>query len=482
MRIMLINAPSKFAATTTAEWSTKAEDIGAFPPIGLSYIAGYLIRNSNHEVKIIDSLAERLSYEQIESRIKNYQPDLVGMTVFTPIFFDILQICRIVKNNFPSCYVCLGGVQHVRMFLRETLSHPEIDFVVHGEGEVIFTNLLNALENGISLSTVNGISYRKDGNVITQGDEGYINNINELPSPAFSLLPVSRYNSAIGTGKTVGTIASSRGCPYQCTYCDRPYKTYRSYSNERIISEMDYFYKRGIKEFIFFDDMFNIMPKRVTEISYKILEKFPGITWSFRGRVDQINNDMLKIAKRAGCRQIMFGIEAARDQDLKAIKKRVTTKQLLDSIFLCKKNGIETSTNWIIGLPTHKSQRDILDLLDFAIKSGSDYAQFNILIPYMGTELFDEGIKNNILPINFWREYVLDPVPNAYIPIWNEHLTREELSVLLKICYRKFYLRPSRVINNLLTLKGFSQFKIKFKGMLTVMGFGGFKRKKNAKI
>jgi radical SAM superfamily enzyme YgiQ (UPF0313 family) len=232
-----------------------------------------------------------------------------------------------------------------------------------------------------------------------------------------------------------------------------------------------------VKEFVFFDDMFNINPQRVISISEAIRKEFGGIVWSFRGRVDQVTEAMVRIAKEAGCRQIMFGVEAARDEDLKAIKKRINTKQVVDAIGICKKFGLETSTNWIIGLPTHKNRQDILDLLEFAIKSGTDYAQFNILIPYAETEIFNDGVKRKILPQNFWNEYVSRPTPNAYIPVWEEHLSRQELSELLKLCYQRFYLRPSNIMKNILKVKSFSHFQAKLKGMLTVLGFGGFKRK-----
>lgn len=477
MKVLLINAPSKYAAVTTADWDTTAEDIGAFPPIGISYLAGYLVKNSSHEVKILDTLAERLDYNQIEGRIKEFQPEIVGLTAFTPTFYDVLQIVKIVKKNIPDCYVCLGG-SHVTAYPNETMTHQELDFLVHGEGEIIFVNLLDALEKRRDISAIEGISFRKNGSVIHNINKGYIKDINSLPSPAFDLLPLEKYKSAIGTGNTVGTIASSRGCPYECTYCNRPYRTYRSYTNERILSEMDYFYKRGIREFVFFDDMFNLTPKRVIEISDAITAQFPNIIWSFRGRVDQVTEEMVRRAKKSGCRQILFGVEAGKDEDLKAIKKRINTKQVVDSIAICKKMGLETSTNWIIGLPTHKNRKDILDLLDFAIKTGTDYAQFNILIPYAGTEIFAEGVKQNVLPADFWNEYVLNPTPNAYIPIWEEYLSREELSELLKICYRKFYLRPSKILEHVSKVRSISQFKSKFRGMLTVMGFGGFKREK----
>ena len=478
MKVLLINAPSKYAAVTTSDWDTTAEDIGAFPPIGLSYLAGYLVKNSSHEVHIMDTLAEQLDYDGIEKRVKDYQPEMVAITAFTPTFYDVLHVSRIVKKNIPDCYVCIGGA-HVTSYPVETMSHKEIDFLIHGEGEIIFSKLLDVLEKDKNVSVLDGISFRADGRVIHKTENrGYIDDVNSLPSPAFDLLPLDRYKSAIGTGNTVGVIASSRGCPYECTYCNRPYRTYRSYSNDRIISEMGFFYNRGIKEFVFFDDMFNLTPKRVIEISDAIIAEYPDVTWSFRGRVDQVTEEMVRKAKEAGCRQILFGIEAARDEDLKAIKKKITTKQVIDGIAICKKLGLETSTNWIIGLPTHKSRNDVLDLLDFAVKSGSDYAQFNILIPYAGTEIFDEGVKKKVLSANFWNEYVLNPTPNAYIPIWEEYLSRKELSALLKICYRGFYLRPGKVIKNIMRLRNFSHFKMKFKGLLTILGFGGFSREK----
>lgn len=477
MKVMLINSLPKDGAYATADWDTAQEDIGAFPPIGLSYLAGYLAQRTHHRVVILDAVAERIDYPQIEKKILEFNPDLVGATIFTPTFYGNLVLAKLVKRILPKCYVCMGGVQHVRMFLEETLKHPEIDFLVRGEGEIIFANLLNALEHGEPLDKVEGVSFKKDGNIISPGKEGYIQNINELPPPAFEIMPLHLYKNRIGTGKQVGTVATSRGCPYQCTFCDHPYRTFRSYSVSRIMDEMDFFYQRGVREFVFFDDMFNVTPKRALDISEGILEKFPDIVWSFRGRADQITEETAKKIKQAGCTQVMFGLEAATDEDLKAIKKNITLQQFLQGVRLCKKVGIKTSANFIIGFPTHKSRQDILNLLDFAIKCGIDYSQYNILLPYAGTEIYQEGIRRKIIPPNFWSYYISDPQPNAYIPIWEECLSREELSELLKLCYQKFYLQPSKVIKHLFEIKSFAQFKMKFQGMLTVMGFGGFRRK-----
>src|SRR4030065_634376 len=173
MRVMLINSLPKDGAYATSDWDTAQEDIGAFPPIGLSYLAGYLVERTHHEVVILDAVAERMDYPQIHERILKFKPDIVGATIFTPTFYGNLVLAKLVKRILPNCYVCMGGVQHVRMFSGETLKHPEIDFLVRGEEEIIFDNLLDALEKGKPLIEVEGISFKKEGKIISPGKEGY---------------------------------------------------------------------------------------------------------------------------------------------------------------------------------------------------------------------------------------------------------------------------------------------------------------------
>ncbi|MFH1800882.1 MAG: radical SAM protein [Candidatus Omnitrophota bacterium] len=482
MKVMLISSLPKEGAYATADWNPTPDSAGEFPPIGLSYIAGYLIDRTHHEVVVLDAVSEHLDYPQIEARLLAFRPDIVGTTIFTPTFYGNLVLAKSVKRVLPKCYVCMGGVQHVRMFLEETLNHPEIDLLVRGEGETIFANLLDALENDRPLDTVDGISFKRNGKTISPGREGYVDDINSLPSPAFNLLPFKLYKNRVGTGKQIGVVLTSRGCPYVCTFCDHPYRTFRKYSLDRIMNEMNFFYERGVREFVFFDDMFNVTSDRAIEISEGIIRRFPGIVWSFRGRADQITQEMIEKVKKAGCTQAMFGLEAAKDEDLKAIKKNITIEKFLNGIRLCKKNGLSTSANYIIGLPTHKSRKDVLDMLDFAIKSGTDYAQFNILLPYAGTEIYAEAVRQNIIPGDFWKNYILNPQPNAYIPVLEQHLSRKELSELLLLSFRKFYLRPSKILEKVLSVRSFSQFMMSLRGMFVVMGFGGFRRKKTGSL
>ena len=201
--------------------------------------------------------------------------------------------------------------------------------------------------------------------------------------------------------------------------------------------------------------------------------------WSFRGRVDNIDDEMLSMAKKAGCRQILFGVEDATDEGLAAIKKEITISQVKRAIALTRKAGIVSNTNWIIGFPHHKTKKDVYDLIKMAIKVDSDYAKFNICIAYHGTEIFAEGVKLNVFNPDIWRDYVKNPIPNFVVPIWDQYLSRQDLSKLLSLCYYRFYFRPKQIMRRIMAMKSFLEFKLLVKGALTILGFKGYHRKEH---
>lgn len=477
MKILLVNPPVVHAAVTTLDWMPTSEDIGAFPPIGLMYLAAILRKHTDYEIKIIDMDLEKMSVQELGEWVARFSPDIAGITTFTPIFYDVMQVTKEIKRVKKDCYVCLGGA-HTSTYPMETMEKSEVDFLMLGESEFNFLSLVQTIDCGKDLRKVPGLVMRdQDGKILQTSESGYIEDINALPFPAFDLLPFQRYHSAIGTGDVVGTICSSRGCPYECTFCCKPYRTYRMRTPDNIIAEMKQYYDRGVREFFFFDDMFNITPKRVIDVSWAIMTAELKITWSFRGRVDQVTEDMLKVAKKSGCRQILFGVETATDEGLRLIKKKISTQQILRTVKLCKKVGMETNTNWIIGFPHDKTVADIENLIRFAIKVNSDYAQFNILIPYAGTEIFREGVAKGILPEHFWRDYTINPVPRALVPIWEEHLSRQELSQLLRRCYQRFYFRWGQIVKHFIKIKNLHHLQRKIKGVFILLGQGGYKKR-----
>ena len=479
MRVLLMNVPDAHVGKTTDDWDLEASDIGAFPPMGILYLAGAIRAAGRHEVRVLDCILDKLSPDDIAAEVKAYAPDVVGLTVYTPTLFDALVVSRSVCQALPDVKLVWGG-PHTTLFPDESMAQPVVEYLVTGEAEETFPAFLDALESGKGFGHIPGIWHRVGTEVVHTGPPAYVQDIDALPFPAFDMLDFKRYYSAIGTGLPVGTICSSRGCPFHCTFCCKPYSTYRSRSVGNILAEMERYYAEGIREFFFFDDLFNASPKRVKDIAQNILEKnWTDVVWSFRGRVDAIDEEMLALAKKAGCRQILFGVEDASDAGLKAIKKKITVDQVRRAMRLCRKFGILTSTNWIIGFPHHKTRQDILDLIDTAVSIDSDFAQFNICIVYHGTEIFALGVEKNLFDKDIWRKHALDPIPNFIEPIWEEHLSRRELSELMKLCYRRFYFRPISILRKVLRVRRLSELMLFARGALTLLGIKGYKRKEH---
>ncbi len=470
MKVFLTNVPDTHVGQATSGWDLSPEDIGFFPPVGLMYLAAALRQHGGHEIMLVDRAPQQLSGDDIVNLARDFQPGLVGLTTYTPTFYDALELTKKLRAALPKAVIVWGG-PHTTAFPQESMTHPEVDYLVQGEAEEIFPRMVDALERGEPLDDMEGLVFRRDGRLVFTGKPGYIQDIDALPFPALDLLDWRRYFNAIGTGQVVATICSSRGCPFHCTYCNRPYSTYRARSIENIIAEMQVYHEMGIREFFFFDDLFNITPKRVKELSQAVLDKGWRIDWTFRGRVDAVDEDMMALAKRSGCRQILFGVEDGTDEGLKLIKKKITIAQVKRAMRLARRNGIITSTNWLIGLPHHRTSQDVLNLLRTAIEVDSDYAQFNILRAYHGTEIFEDGVAKGLFGADVWRNYVLDPTPSFEEPIWEEHLSRDELSKLLQTCYRRFYYRPLPILRKVASLRRWRQFVIYFKGALKLLGF-----------
>jgi radical SAM superfamily enzyme YgiQ (UPF0313 family) len=469
MRVLLINPPNYHAAKSSSGWDVGIDNIGVYPPMGLLHMASYMRAHTDCEVRILDAIVDKLSYEQIRDYAREFKPDLVGVTSFTLTFYDVMQTIKAVKKACPKTHICVGG-PHTVFWSEEIASKPEVDSVLRGECDITFTKLARALDRGEDITKVGGIVVEKEGRIIKNDEVGIVKNLDELPPPAFELVPYKKYYSLNSKEKSIAVIISSRGCPFRCSYCEVFNKIYRKRSVDNIMEEIKTYYGKGIREFLFFDDLFNITPQRVIEVSERIIEEGLKIRWTFRGRVDQVTEEMVAAAKKAGCTLISFGIEDYTDEGLRRINKNITTEQVLRAINIVKKHGIETSTNWIIGLPWHKSERDVMELLKFAKKVDSTYAEFTILVPCYGTQIYKEGVKKGVLKEGVWREYAKNPKPDFFIPLWEEHLNREKLSYLYHKCYLGYYYRPSYILRSLLKTKSPRELCRKALAALKVLG------------
>ena len=278
------------------------------------------------------------------------------------------------------------------------------------------------------------------------------------------------YNSVVGVTGQLATLITSRGCPYKCTFCDVPYKKYRQHDIEMVMDEIEVCLELGYKEFHFYDDLFNITEKKLLDFCAAIQNRNLKIIWNFRGRVNAVTYDSLKAAKEAGLRMASFGVETGSDIGMKTLKKGTKIDQVQKTFDWCHDLGIKTIANFMIGLPHEKSEKDVMDNIQFLINLNPDYAQVNILNLYPHTKVFDDAIALGIAEAGRWEAFSLDPKPGFKVDHWTESLSEKDLVRLHRASYHKFYFRPKYILKSLLKTSSMHEFSSKIKGARKLLG------------
>jgi len=414
MKILLLNPP---AENTLIEYPDKegetyieTEDFGFFPPLGLLYILAYLEKNTTgHELFFKDCVAEKISHIDLKDVYRETQPDIIGITSFTISLVDVCLAAETARDILPKAHICMGG-HHPIAFPFQAAQLKEFNSIVVGEGEAAFTRLVNYLEGKKDITEIPGVytsasitkwrdkSHRDKrflNNVMVP--PAYFEDINTLPIPARSYIAHINYHSIVGATDKLATIITSRGCPYKCTFCDVPYKKYRERNISSIVDEVEACLNMGYREIHFYDDLFNITPQKVIDFCLEIKKRGLKFHWDFRGRVNTVTHESLKIAKDNGCRLISFGVETGSDEGLKALKKGTTVNKIRETFRWCRELKIKTIADFMIGLPFEKTKEDVQKNIDFLIDLDPDYPQIAILCLYPNTELYRKAVDKGLI-------------------------------------------------------------------------------------
>jgi radical SAM superfamily enzyme YgiQ (UPF0313 family) len=262
---------------------------------------------------------------------------------------------------------------------------------------------------------------------------------------------------------------TSRGCPYRCLFCDRPHlgKKFRARSAINVVDEIEECVKKGIGEFIFYDDTFTIDRQRVFDICDEILRRKLDIMWDIRTRVDNVDKVLLERLKAAGCARIHYGVESGNPEILKVLRKGITIEQVERAFKLTKEAGIATLAYFMIGSPG-ETRSQILETIKFARKLAPDFVHFSIATPYPATPLYQIGLEGGQLKNDYWREFARNPTSDFVPELWEEKMSGQELLGLLKYTYKSFYIRPGYIIKETLSVKSWAEFKRKAKAGLSV--------------
>jgi len=425
------------------------------PPLGLGYLAAYLEKN-NHEVAIFDATLKNASLEQTLLAIKIFLPNLVGITVLSRGHNKAREIINEIKKIFPKLPVVIGGTQ-VTAAPAEVMADFKADFAVIGEGEITLAELVSALGGKNKFSDIDGLAYREKKKIRINHKRKLIENLDKIPFPAWHLMPPGQYRIAPILepihASPVAPILTSRGCPYNCSFCASNVtwqRKLRFRSPENVIGEIKLLKEKyGVKEIHFADDNFTMDTKRAEEICDRLIEENIKLPWQCPNgvRIDRLPLSLLRKMKKAGCYAVGLGIESGNQKILDKNSKNLNLKVVPQVLEDLRKVGIESYGFFILGLPGDTKQT-INETINFALTNPFDRVWFNLFTPYPGSPAFNNWLGNRRVGDIDWDKH---DCSTAVAKL--RGVSGKELEKLQKVALRKFYLRPRSLFKLLVRLR-----------------------------
>lgn len=465
----------------------------AVPPIGPAYITGSMVA-AGHNVSAVDAVGESL--EQY-TRLSGYEHVLAhGLTgpeivARIPADVDVIAISGMfsvewpitkpiidtIREAFPDALVVMGG-EHVTAAPEFSMDSSPIDVGVLGEGEETMLDLLDVYARGGDFGEVNGIVYRKDGELRHTAPRARIRDIDEIAPPSWDLWPVENYidrelTHGVNLGRSMPILAS-RGCPYQCTFCSSPQMwttLWRARDPKLLIAEMkEYMARYDVTNFDFYDLTAIVKKAWILEFCSLLEKEELNITWQLPSgtRSEAIDGEVAELLFRSGCRSMNYAPESGSQEELIRIKKKVKIDRMLTSMKQVHDKGVQIKVNFIFGLPG-QTWRDVRKTFKFFTQLAwigvEDIACFPYS-PYPGTELFDQLVESGKIVVD--EDYfisLLGYTDVANSTSYSDFISSRQLSVLnitgMAFFYSLSYLfRPWRAlkfIGGVLTSKNSSK-------------------------
>lgn len=443
--ILLINAPYEH---TVGRFQRLAHFTD--PPLGIAYLASYL-REQLPEVKtdILDAAAHNMTISQIVKHIEQKRPRIVGLTCVTITANLVKKIARAVKEILPETLLVAGGIHPTAL---PNDFFPDIDVCVLSEGELTMLELARAFLGGRHLSKdfsdIRGIVFCPEGEPVRTEERPLIADLDIMPFPARDLLPQDKYLCQYPhrtPTRRYSTMMLSRGCPYDCTFCCSKQiwrRKVRFRSPDNILQELHMLRERHRVSMIHFaDDNFCLSRERSLGLFKRMLDEKLDIRWICHSRVDALDEEILRLMKQAGCVEIHIGVESGDPDILKSLNKNISITQIKETFALVKKVGINPKGAFMLG--NHgETKETILKTIDLALELDPITASIAIMVPYPGTQIFEEYKAGNLLTTYDWDRY------NYYMePVFRtKGLLPDEVKRLRMKADARFYFRPRKIL------------------------------------
>lgn len=435
------------------------------PPLNLMYLAQAII-DIGHDATIIDSYLENYSLQDIISKCKRYLPDMFLIPLYSTDLEETYKIMKTLKETFPSVLLIAGGPHPSHMPLRTMQEFPMIDIVIKGEGERIIQKIVDTIDKKKSLKEIPSITYRTKKGIYDNPYKSSIKDLDGISIPDRSLIKANKYYSRMSRRNPIDVIITSRGCPYQCTFCAKisdDFKGYRVRSVDNVMDEIKHVYDKGAKALEIYDECFTVKKDRCHTILNRIREEKIDMEFRIRTRVNTIDRPLLQNLKKTGCSIISYGVESGNQQVLDINKKRTRIPTIRRAFKLTHKAGIASMGFFLVGLEGDTPQT-IQQTVNFAKQLNPHYATFGHVIPYPGTEMYHRAKANDTLVGDWHRNR---PMPYVKLP-WLH--SKQQALDMVSDAYRQFYYRPTYALHymfRLLKRRNFNQLRYSIQNIRT---------------
>ena len=391
------------------------------------------------------------SINYLRKRFQKFDPEMVGFSTVTMEAKQMEQIARMVKKEKPNCITVLGG-PHASFFYKQALETGVIDYVVIGEGEETFPELLETLERDEPVDKVKGIAFIRDGEVILTEPRPFIKDLDSIPFPAWDLVEFKKYArepsmNGYSHSRPWSMLITTRGCPFKCAYCHNIFgKKVRKRSVENVIEEIELLVNRyGIKELHIIDDIFNMDLPRAKQICDEIVNRRIKVKIAFPNglRADMMDRELIQKLKKAGCYSMTYAIETASPRIQKLIHKNLNLEKAKQVIEWTYQEGIIPQAFIMLGFPTETTE-EIEATIRYALNSKLIRCWFFTVVIYPGAELYKIA-QESYPEVEFsnydWFDFWYWSKNSFYT-----QFTGINLSKIQRRAYRRFYLRPRAIL------------------------------------
>ncbi len=454
MRVLVLNPMTSQAKNIVRDvvygcWCSGKRIGGAtVPPFTLVLLAT-LLRRNGIEADFVDAQAEQLPAEVMAERIPRY--GVLAISTSTMSFQEDAAYLARMKEVNPGLVTVVFG-SHPTFMPVFCLAHEGVDLVIRHEPEFILRDLIQSLASGGDYRAIKGIGWKDDGGPVLNEPYPLIENLDDLPFPDVDLLPKGiEYFNPIVRRLPYMTTTTSKGCPGRCVFCTAPTfdgKRVRFQSAAYVLDELKYFASKGVREVYFRDDTFFVSKKRDNAIMNGIIEEGLDLSWIANARVNMIDLETMRLARRAGCHTIKFGIESGSQEVLDRIEKGYKVEVAHEVFAWARECGMHTHAHVMVGNPGDTPET-VEQTIEFVLALRPTTATFGICTPYPGTPLFDlvKGEHPEIgdgSAADLSRLHVEGFFNDCFCS-----LSGDELQDYVKKAYRRFYLRPGYWLKSL---------------------------------